>query len=43
MSAINTGVNKRAQSRVQLANGFADVLGSVDEVMQAIKDDDSVA
>ena len=34
--------NKLAQSRVQLANGFADVLESVDEVMKAIMNDDSI-
>jgi hypothetical protein len=43
MSATNTGANKRAQSKVQLVNGFADVIESVDQVMQSIKDDDSVA
>ena len=42
MSAINASANKRAQSRVQLANGFADVLESVDQVMQAIMNDDSI-
>ena len=43
MSATNTGANKRAQSKVQLVNGFTDVLESVDEVMQFIKEDNSVA
>jgi len=43
MNVTNVSANKRAQSRVQLANGFADVLESVDEVMQAINEDDSVA
>jgi hypothetical protein len=43
MSATNTGANKRAQSKVQLVNGFTDVLESVDEVMRFIKEDDSVA
>jgi hypothetical protein len=43
MSATNTGANKRAQSKVQLVNGFTDVLESVDEVMQFINEDDSVA
>jgi hypothetical protein len=43
MSATNASTNKRALTRVQLANGFADVLESVEEVMQAIKDDDSIA
>jgi hypothetical protein len=42
MSATNASTNKRAQSRVQLANGFADVLESVNEVMNAIKKDDSI-
>ena len=42
MSATNASANKRAQSRVQLANGFADVLESVDEVMKAIRNDDSI-
>jgi hypothetical protein len=43
MSAKNTGGNERAQSRIQLVNGFSDVLESVHEVMQSIKDADSVA
>jgi hypothetical protein len=43
MSATNTGANKRAQSKVQLVNGFTDVLESVDEVMQFINEDDSIA
>ncbi len=42
-SAANTGANKRAQSRVQLLSGFADVLESVDEIMQSIADNNSVA
>jgi hypothetical protein len=42
MSATNASANKRAQSRVQLANGFADVLESVDEVMEVIMNDDSI-
>jgi hypothetical protein len=42
MSATNTGANKRAQSKIQLVNGFADVLESVDEVMQSIKDNDLI-
>lgn len=42
MSATNASANKRAQSRVQLANGFADVLEGVDQVMQAILKDDSI-
>jgi hypothetical protein len=41
-NAKNTGGNERAKSRVQLVNGFSDVLETVDEVMQFIKDDDSL-
>jgi hypothetical protein len=43
MSATATGADKRAHSRVQLLNGFADVRESVEEVMQAIKNDDSLS
>jgi hypothetical protein len=43
MSATATGADKRARSKVQLLNGFADVRESVEEVMQAIKNDDSLA
>jgi hypothetical protein len=43
MSAKNAGANARAQARVQLTNGFADVLESVDEVMRSIADDNSIA
>ncbi len=39
-NAKNTGGNERAKSRVQLVNGFSDVLETVDEVMQSIKHDD---
>jgi hypothetical protein len=39
MTATATGADKRAHSRVQLLNGFADVRESVEEVMQAINDD----
>jgi len=35
-SAKNTGGNERAKSRIQLVNGFSDVLESVDHVMQSI-------
>src|SRR4051812_31720031 len=42
MSATNASANRRARARVQLANGFADVLESVDEVMKAIMNDDSI-
>ncbi|HEY7243900.1 MAG TPA: hypothetical protein VH678_08460 [Xanthobacteraceae bacterium] len=41
MSALNTGADKRALSRIQLLNGFADVRESVDEVMLAITNDDA--
>jgi hypothetical protein len=40
MSAANTGADKRALSRIQLLNGFADVRENVDEVMLAITNDD---
>ena len=40
MSAANTGADKRALSRIQLLNGFADVRENVDEVMLAIQNDD---
>jgi hypothetical protein len=41
MSATNTGADKRAHSKVQLLNGSMDVLEGVDEVTQAITNDDS--
>jgi hypothetical protein len=41
-NAKNTGGNERAKSRVQLVNGFSDVLETVDEVMHLIKEDDSL-
>jgi hypothetical protein len=40
MSAANTSADKRALSRIQLLNGFADVRENVDEVMLAIQNDD---
>jgi hypothetical protein len=43
MTAAGTGANERAQSRLQLANGFSDVRESVEEVMQAIQNDYSLA
>ena len=43
MSATATGAHERANSRLQLANGFADVRESVEEVMQAIQNDHSLA
>jgi hypothetical protein len=42
-NAKNTGGNERAKSRVQLVTGFSDVLETVDEVMQSIKNDDALA
>jgi hypothetical protein len=41
-NAKNTGGNERAKSRVQLVNGFSDVLETVDEVMHFINDDGSL-
>jgi hypothetical protein len=35
-SAKNTGGNERAKSRIQLVNGFSDVLETVDHVMKSI-------
>ena len=40
MSAIDMGAAKRAQSRLQLLNGFIDVRESVEEVMQVIQKDE---
>jgi len=40
--AKNTGGNERARSRIQLVSGFSDVRETVDEVMQSIKNDDSL-
>ena len=42
MSATNTGADKRANSKIQLANGFFDARESVEEVMQALQNDDSL-
>ena len=39
MSAAGIGADKRANSKIQLVNGFADVRESVEEVMQAIRND----
>jgi hypothetical protein len=33
------GGNDRAKSRIQLVNGFSDVLETIDEVMEAVKND----
>jgi hypothetical protein len=41
-NARNTGGNERAKSRIQLLNGFSDVLETVEEVMQSIKDDEAL-
>jgi hypothetical protein len=43
MSAASTGADKRAQSKIQLLNGSFDARESVEEVMQAIKNNDSPA
>jgi|SRR5271166_3518266 len=43
MSAIDMGASKRAQSRLQLMNGFIDVRESVEEVMQVIQKDEPPA
>jgi hypothetical protein len=40
MSAIDIGAAKRAQSKLQLMNGFIDVRESVEEVMQVIQKDE---
>jgi hypothetical protein len=37
MSAIRTGAHKRARSKLQLLNGYVDVLESVERVMLVIK------
>jgi hypothetical protein len=42
MSALNTGADKRALSRIQLLNGFADVRENTEDVMLAIRNDDVV-
>jgi hypothetical protein len=39
-NAKNTGGNERAKSRIQLVNGFSDVLETVEEVMQSIKNNE---
>jgi hypothetical protein len=40
MSAIDIGAAKRAQSKLQLMNGFIDVRECVEEVMQVIQKDE---
>jgi hypothetical protein len=37
MSAAATGADKRANSKLQLVNGFADVRESVEEIMRAVQ------
>jgi hypothetical protein len=41
VTSAPAGAAKRAQSKIQLLNGFADVRESVEEVMQAIQTDAS--
>ena len=41
-SATGTGASMRANSKLQLLNGYSDVRESVEEVMQAIHNDDSL-
>jgi hypothetical protein len=43
MSAAGTAAAERAHSKIQLLNGFTDVRESVEEVMQAIQNNDSLA
>jgi hypothetical protein len=43
MSATATGADKRARAKIQLLNGFFDARESVEEVMQAIQDNDRPA
>jgi hypothetical protein len=43
MSATATGADKRARAKIQLLNGFFDARESVEEVMQAIQDNDPLA
>ena len=42
-SASGTGASMRANSKLQLLAGYSDVRESVEEVMQAIHNDDSLA
>jgi hypothetical protein len=39
MSAVNSGADRRAQSKLQLVNGFCDVRENVTEVMRLIRGD----
>jgi hypothetical protein len=41
-NAKNMGGNERAKSRIQLVNGFSDVLETVDEVMHFINEGDAL-
>ena len=43
MSAKDTGASERARSKIQLLNGHSDVRESVEEVMEAIESDVSIA
>jgi hypothetical protein len=43
LSAKDTGAAERARAKVQLLNGHSDVRESVEEVMQAIESDGSLA
>lgn len=43
MSAKNTGASERARSMIQLLNGHSDVRESVEEVMQAVENNVSIA
>jgi hypothetical protein len=42
-SAKDTGATERARSKIQLLNGYSDVRESVEEVMQAIESEVSIA
>jgi len=43
MSAKDTGASERARSKIQLLNGHSDVRESVEEVMEVIESDVSIA
>ena len=43
MSAKDTGAAERARAKLQLLNGHSDVRETVEEVMQAIESDGSLA
>ena len=42
-ASTNSGSDKRAQTKLQLVNGFCDVRESVDEVMRLIRSDEVVS